>query len=125
VGTGGPSFDIACLSPRASSYLGYFHHDVGLLYRKWSGQVSASAEPIEWQLSRVGEDFLYGFKPGRHAVRTRRHCIRLALAPAPLRERAGRLARSRSVREREARILRSRSPVSSPLCVPPTSLYSQ
>ncbi len=32
---------------------GYFHHDVGLLYRKWPGQVSASAEhsdPIEWKL---------------------------------------------------------------------------
>jgi glycosyltransferase involved in cell wall biosynthesis len=30
---------------------GYFHNEVGLLYRKWSGQVTASAEhtePVEW-----------------------------------------------------------------------------
>lgn len=32
---------------------GYFHHEVGLLYRKWPGQMTASAEhtePVEWQL---------------------------------------------------------------------------
>lgn len=32
---------------------GWFHHDVGLLYRKWPGQVSAGAdhtEPTEWRL---------------------------------------------------------------------------
>jgi hypothetical protein len=96
VGTGGPSFDIACLSPRASSYLGYFHHDVGLSYRKWSGQVSASAEPIEWQLSgsSVGSVRTFCTASSRaDTARTRRRFLRPALAPAPLRERAGRLAR--------------------------------
>jgi hypothetical protein len=58
-------------------------------------------------------------------ARTRRRLLRLALAPAPLRERAGRLARDTGcgrccgcVREREARIVRSRPPASSPLRVP-------
>jgi hypothetical protein len=60
-------------------------------------------------------------------ARTRRRYIRLALAPAPLRERAGRLARDTGdwswtlewLRlEREARIMRSRPPASSPLRVP-------
>jgi hypothetical protein len=33
--------------------VGYFHHEVGSLYRKWPGQVTAGpahTEPVEWQL---------------------------------------------------------------------------
>ncbi|SRR5579884_4078347 len=58
-------------------------------------------------------------------ARTRRRYLRPALAPAPIRERAGRLARDMGfwlcfdcVREREARIVRSHPPASSPLRVP-------
>ena len=68
--------------------------------------------------SACDEYFLPRVKPGRHGPDTPRY-IRLALAPAPLRERAGRLARDTvarcggcrgCVRDREARIVRSRPP---------------
>jgi hypothetical protein len=58
-------------------------------------------------------------------ARTRRRLLRPALAPAPLRERAGRLARDTGlwlcrggVREREARIVRSRPPSVKPAARP-------
>jgi hypothetical protein len=47
------SADTGLLVAASVVSVGYFHGEVGLLYRKWPGQVTASpdhTEPIEWQL---------------------------------------------------------------------------
>jgi hypothetical protein len=50
------SDDTGLLMAASVTSTGYFHGEVGLLYRKWPGQVTASTqhgEPIEWKL-RMG-----------------------------------------------------------------------
>jgi glycosyltransferase involved in cell wall biosynthesis len=47
------SDDTGLLVAASAVSIGYFHHEVGLLYRKWPGQVTAGAghtEPVEWRL---------------------------------------------------------------------------
>jgi hypothetical protein len=47
------SDDTGMLMAVSTVAAGYFHAEVGLLYRKWPGQVTASTghtEPVEWQL---------------------------------------------------------------------------
>ena len=55
-------------------------------------QVYRAADSHRFRHSGL-ENFLYGFKPGRHGPGRAAACSGYALAPAPLRERAGRLAR--------------------------------
>lgn len=47
------SDDTGLLTAASVISSGYFHHEVGLLYRKWPGQVTADlahTEPTEWEL---------------------------------------------------------------------------